>query len=171
MAGRPGWMLEPEIELLIEESLVRRLEDGRLQPLVIPEVLQTWPEEHRRSAHRALGDALPLGAPQRLRHIAVSGDRTIGDDGRCHEAVGNTVDIEAANWTNTIGASELATIWTDPDFDPQERAFYYVRVLEIPKPTWQAHDAKYFAIEMDDEVPMVLQDRAYTSPIWYTPGS
>ncbi len=60
-------------------------------------------------------------------------------------------------------------MWRDPDFDPDQRAFYYVRVLQIPTPRWTAYDAAYFDIEMPDHIPMVVQDRAYTSPIWYTP--
>jgi hypothetical protein len=83
--------------------------------------------------------------------------------------VGNTVDIEAANWTNTIGASELATVWTDPDFDPVEPAFYYARVLEIPTPRWVLYDKVRFGIELPKEAELIGQERAYTSPIWYTP--
>ncbi len=83
--------------------------------------------------------------------------------------MGNTVDVENATWTNTIGAAELITVWEDPDFDPDQRAFYYVRVIEIPKPRWTAYDAKFFSIKMPDDVAMTVQDRAYTSPIWYTP--
>ena len=83
--------------------------------------------------------------------------------------VGNTVDVKNAAWTNTIGSSELITVWTDPDFDPEQSAFYYVRVIEIPTPRWTAYDAKRFGIEMPKEVPMINQERAYTSPIWYTP--
>jgi len=83
--------------------------------------------------------------------------------------VGNTVDVANATWTNTIGASELITVWKDPDFDPAQRAFYYARVLEIPTPRWTAYDAKYFGIKMPPEVRMTGQERAYTSPIWYTP--
>ncbi len=75
-----------------------------------------------------------------------------------------------ASYTNSIGDPLLTAHWVDPDFDPDQSAFYYVRVLEIPKPSWQAYDAKYFEVEMSDEVPMTVQDRAYTSPIWYTPG-
>jgi hypothetical protein len=86
-------------------------------------------------------------------------------------AVGNTVDVPSATWTNTIGDPELIASWKDPDFDPSLRAFYYVRVLEIPTPRWTAYDAKYFKIKLDPKVPMTLQDRAYTSPIWYTPRS
>ena len=83
--------------------------------------------------------------------------------------VGSTVDVANATWTNTIGASELITVWKDPDFDPAQRAFYYARVLEIPTPRWTAYDAKYFGVKMPPEVPMTGQERAYTSPIWYTP--
>jgi hypothetical protein len=83
-------------------------------------------------------------------------------------AVGNTVDIPNATWTNTIGDSELITVWTDPDFDAKERAFYYARVIEIPTPRWTAYDAKFFKMKMPKEVPMTTQERAYTSPIWYT---
>jgi hypothetical protein len=83
--------------------------------------------------------------------------------------VGNTVDIAAANWANTIGASELGTVWTDPDFDPDERAFYYARVLEIPTPRWVVYDAFRFGVEIPEDAETIHQERAYTSPIWYTP--
>jgi hypothetical protein len=83
--------------------------------------------------------------------------------------VGNTVNVAEATWTNTIGDVQLSTVWTDPDFDPDEQAFYYVRVLEIPTPRWTAYDAKRFGITMAPEVPMTTQERAYTSPIWYIP--
>ncbi len=83
--------------------------------------------------------------------------------------VGNTVDVENAIWTNTIGDGELIAVWRDPDFDPSLRAFYYARVIEIPTPRWTAYDAKRFGIAIPEEVPMVTQERAYTSPIWYTP--
>jgi len=83
--------------------------------------------------------------------------------------VGNTVDIPAANWTNTIGASELGTVWTDPDFDPKQSAFYYARVIEIPTPRWVVYDAFRFGIDMPEGAETTHQERAYTSPIWYTP--
>jgi Protein of unknown function (DUF3604) len=86
-------------------------------------------------------------------------------------AVGNTVDVDNATWTNTIGATELIAVWRDPDFDPAQRAFYYGRVIEIPTPRWTAYDAKYFGVKMPKEVPMTTTERAYTSPIWYTPGA
>jgi hypothetical protein len=107
---------------------------------------------------------------ERIYDVAVSGGREIDAEGRCRTAVGNTVDVENATWTNAIGAPELIAVWKDPDFDPSLRAFYYVRVLEIPTPRWTAYDAKFFGIEMPKEVPMLGQERAYTSPIWYTPG-
>jgi hypothetical protein len=84
-------------------------------------------------------------------------------------SVGNTVNIANASWTNTIGATELITVWTDPDFDASESAFYYVRVIEIPTPRWTAYDAKFFNLDMPDNVPMTTTERAYTSPIWYKP--
>jgi len=83
--------------------------------------------------------------------------------------VGNTVNVPEATWANTIGDTQLSTVWQDPDFDGREQAFYYVRVLEIPTPRWTAYDAKRFGITMGDEVPMTTQERAYTSPIWYIP--
>ncbi len=83
--------------------------------------------------------------------------------------VGNTVDVKNATWTNTIGDSELITVWEDPDFNPRQPAFYYARVIEIPTPRWTAYDAKKFGVTMPPEVPMTTQERAYTSPIWYTP--
>ena len=83
--------------------------------------------------------------------------------------VGNTVNVAAANWTNTIGASELGTVWTDPDFDSKQRAFYYARVLEIPTPRWIVYDAFRFGVEIPEGAETTHQERAYTSPIWYTP--
>jgi len=84
--------------------------------------------------------------------------------------VGSTVDVANATWTNTIGDPELITVWKDPDFDPKQRAFYYARVLEIPTPRWTAYDAKRFGAKPLPGTTMTLQERAYTSPIWYTPG-
>jgi hypothetical protein len=106
---------------------------------------------------------------ERIYDVAVSDGRTIGADGRCKTPVGNTVDLEAANWTNTIGASELATVWTDPDFDPKEKAFYYARIIEIPTPRWVVYDMVRLGATVPKEAKLVHQERAYTSPIWYTP--
>jgi len=106
---------------------------------------------------------------ERVYDVAVSGGRKIDGDGRCTTAVGNTVDVERATWSNSIGAPELITVWKDPDFDPTQRAFYYARVIEIPTPRWTAYEAERFGVKMASEVPMTTQERAYTSPIWYTP--
>ena len=108
-------------------------------------------------------------AQEKVYDVAVSDDREIGADGRCKKAVGNTVDIEEATWTNTIGDPELITVWTDPDFNPKQRAFYYVRVIEIPTPRWTAYEAKRFGVTMPEGCTMTTRERAYTAPIWYTP--
>jgi hypothetical protein len=105
---------------------------------------------------------------EKVHDVVWSGDRKPGADGKL-PAVGNTVDVTNATWTNTIGAPELITVWKDPQFDPKLRAFYYARVIEIPTPRWTAYDAKRFDIKPLPGTAMVLQERAYTSPIWYTP--
>jgi hypothetical protein len=106
---------------------------------------------------------------ERIYDVAVSDGRRIGADGRAREKVGNSVDVATATYTNTIGDAFLMAHWTDPDFDSSEQAFYYVRVLEIPTPRWTTYDAAFYGIERPDDVPATLQDRAYTSPSWYTP--
>jgi hypothetical protein len=106
---------------------------------------------------------------EKVYDVVWSGDRKPGPDGKL-PSVGNTVDVANATWSNTIGAPELITVWKDPDFDPKLRAFYYARVIEIPTPRWTAYDAKRFGIQMDKDVPMTTTERAYTSPIWYTPA-
>jgi hypothetical protein len=105
---------------------------------------------------------------EKVYDVAVSDGREPGPDGKI-PPVGNTVDVANVTWRNTIGDTELITVWTDPDFDPKRRAFYYARVIEIPTPRWTAYDAKYYGLNPGPEVPMTTQDRAYTSPIWYTP--
>ena len=115
---------------------------------------------------------LPLAAlshgGEKVYDVVWAGDRKPGADGKL-PPVGNTVDVANATWTNTIGAPELITVWKDPDFDPKLRAFYYARVIEIPTPRWTAYEAARYGIRMPPEVPMTTQERAYTSPIWYTP--
>ena len=106
---------------------------------------------------------------EKVYDVAWSGDRKPGTDGKL-PPVGSTVDVANANWTNTIGAPELIAVWQDPEFDPAQRAFYYGRVIEIPTPRWTAYDAKYFGIKLAPEVPVEIQERAYTSPIWYAPA-
>jgi hypothetical protein len=105
---------------------------------------------------------------EQIYDVVWAGDRQPGADGKL-PPVGNTVDVANATWTNLIGSPELITVWTDPDFNPDQRAFYYARVLEIPTPRWTAYEAKYFGVPAPSESPMTTQERAYTSPIWYTP--
>jgi hypothetical protein len=105
---------------------------------------------------------------EKVYDVVWAGERQPGPDGRL-PPIGNTVDLARATWTNTIGAPELITVWEDPDFDPALPAVYYARVIEIPTPRWTAYDAARFGVTMDPEVPMITQERAYTSPIWYTP--
>jgi hypothetical protein len=111
------------------------------------------------------------GAVQEKVYDVVWGDankRKPGPDGKL-PPVGSTVDVPNATWTNTIGDPELITVWKDPDFDAKQRAFYYARVIEIPTPRWTAYDAKRFGTKPLPGTTMTLQERAYTSPIWYTP--
>ena len=107
---------------------------------------------------------------EQVYNVAWSGDREVGRDGRL-ALVGNTVNVEDASFTNSIGEPMLFAHWQDPDFDPTQRAFYYVRVLEIPTPRWTVYDAKFFGVDLPDDVPTSIQERAYTSPIWYTPSN
>ena len=108
------------------------------------------------------------GRHEKIYDVVWSGDRQAGADGKL-PPVGNTVDVANATWSNTIGAPEFITAWADPDFDPSVPAVYYARVIEIPTPRWTAYEAKRFGITMPAEVPMITQERAYTSPIWYKP--
>ena len=105
---------------------------------------------------------------EKVYNVAWSTGRDIDTDGQL-PSVGNTVDLEAANWTNTIGASELATVWIDPDFDPKDKAFYYARVIEIPTPRWVVYDKLRYGSEIPEGANLIQQERAYTSPIWYAP--
>ncbi|MEX0286634.1 MAG: DUF3604 domain-containing protein, partial [Paracoccaceae bacterium] len=105
---------------------------------------------------------------EQVYDVVWSGDRAPGADGKL-PSVGSTVDVANATWTNAIGAPELIGHWQDPDFDATQPAFYYARVIEIPTPRWTAYEAKRFGVQMSEEVPMTVQERAYTSPIWYTP--
>jgi len=107
---------------------------------------------------------------ERIYDLAVSDGREINADGRCETPVGNTVNVAEATYTNSIGSAALQVYWQDPDFDPEHRAFYYIRVLEIPTPRWTTYDAKVYGVEIPEGAPTSIQERAYTSPIWYTPG-
>ncbi len=108
---------------------------------------------------------------EQIYNVAVSAGRRVGTGGSV-DPVGSTVNVADASYTNTIGDAQFMVFWQDPDFNPEEPAFYYVRTLEIPTPRWPAYDAKYFGVDLaaiPDEVRMVSQERVYTSPIWYTP--
>ena len=105
---------------------------------------------------------------EQVYDVVWSGDRSIGSNGKL-PPVGTTVDVANANWTNTIGAPELGVVWTDPDFDPAHKAVYYARVIEIPTPRWTTYDAFRFGTSLPEGAPTSTQERAYTSPIWYTP--
>ena len=107
---------------------------------------------------------------EKVYDVAWSDGREPDKDGLV-PPVGNTVDLKAANWTNTIGASELGTVWTDPDFEPGQHAFYYARVIEIPTPRWIVYDAFRFGVDIPEGATAVHQERAYTTPIWYTTES
>jgi hypothetical protein len=109
-------------------------------------------------------------AQEIIYDVACADDRAIVDR-RCDRPVGNTVDLATVTYTNDIGDALLGAFWEDPNFDPAVPAWYYVRVIEIPKPRWSAYDQVRFGIKMSDDVPMTVQDRAYTSPIWYTPSN
>ena len=138
--------------------LIRAVKDPDGANLDRVQVIKGW--------HDANGDL-----HEKIYNVALSDGRKESWRGKV-KPVGNTVDIPDASYTNTIGDPELAVVWTDPDFDKDELAFYYLRVLEIPTPRWTAYDAKYFKLkDIPEEVPMITQERAYTSPIWYTPAT
>lgn len=105
---------------------------------------------------------------EKVYDVACSDDRSIRKNS-CSKAVGNTVNVKEANYSNSIGDPLLLAYWKDPDFDPSLHAFYYVRVLEIPTPRWTTYDAKFFGVDLPDDQPASIQERAYTSPIWYAP--
>jgi hypothetical protein len=106
---------------------------------------------------------------ERIYDVVWSGNRKPDANGKL-PSVGNTVDVSRVTFTNTIGAAQLATVWTDPDFNPSLRAFYYVRVLEIPTPRHSVYDAAALGIDVKEtRQPATIQERAYSSPIWYTP--
>jgi hypothetical protein len=118
---------------------------------------------------------------EKIYDVAWSGNRTAKGGERISDAlvrrgqaelppVGNTVDVKNATYTNSIGAVELKTVWTDPDFDSSQFAFYYARVLQIPTPRWTTYDAKKLGVPPPSNVPATVQDRAWTSPIWYSPS-
>jgi len=106
---------------------------------------------------------------EKVFDVAWAGERKPGPDGKL-PAIGNTVDLKTATYANTIGAAELAVAWSDPEFKSGERAVYYVRVLEIPTPRWSTYDAVRLKLPLPKDVPPTIQERAWSSPIWYTPS-
>lgn len=107
---------------------------------------------------------------EKIHNVALSDGRKENRGGKV-SPVGNTVNLPDASYNNSIGDPELAVVWKDPDFDANELAFYYVRVLEIPTPRWPACDARFYDLkELSEEIVMVTQERAYSSPIWCTPS-
>ena len=105
---------------------------------------------------------------EQIYYVALSDDRGVDPETGLPEPVGSTVDLENVSFSNTIGAVQLSAHWTDPDFDADQAAFYYARAIEIPRPRWSEYDRKAFGSEFD-EAPRTVQDRAYSSPIWYRP--
>jgi hypothetical protein len=106
---------------------------------------------------------------EKVYDVVWSGDRKPDPTTGKLTAVGNTVDVKNASYTNTIGATELKKVWKDPDFDPTLNAFYYARVIQIPTPRWSTYDAKKLGVAPPTTVPSSIQERTWTSPIWYTP--
>ena len=105
---------------------------------------------------------------EKIYNVALSDNRSPDAEGKI-PPVGNTVNVDDATYTNKIGDSQLYTVWTDPDFDPSLYAVYYARVLQIPTPRWSNHDAARLGTKPPDDLPTSIQERAWTSPIWYTP--
>jgi hypothetical protein len=149
-------MLPREYARKVPTFLVRALRDVDWANLDRVQIVKGWLDEG--------GETV-----EKVYDIAVSDGRKIGADGRSKDPVGNTVNVKAATYTNSIGAAVMQAYWQDPDFDPEQRAFYYVRVIEIPTPRWTTYDAKIFGVKLPEDVSTAIQDRAYTSPIWYTP--
>ena len=136
--------------------MIRSLRDADGANLDRVQIIKGWLDESGKT-HEQIYD------------VAVSDGRKIDKEGHCKTSVGNTVNVEEATYSNSIGDPLLLGYWKDPDFDAQQKAFYYVRVIEIPTPRWTTYDAKFFGVERPKDVPASIQDRAYTSPIWYTP--
>jgi hypothetical protein len=107
---------------------------------------------------------------EKIYEAVWAGDRQLNADGKL-PALGDTVDVAKATYANSIGSAEFVKMWQDPEFDPSQRAFYYLRVVEIPTPRWTAYDAVRYNLDLPKEVPMKTQERAYSSPIWYTPDA
>jgi hypothetical protein len=136
--------------------LVAALKDPLSGNLDRIQIVKVWLED-KKTRHEKVYD------------VVWSDERKPGASGKL-PPVGNTVDVANATWTNSIGDAQMIGVWSDPDFDPSQSASYYARVLEIPTPRWTAYEAKRYGLDLPDEIPMTTQERAYTSPIWYTPA-
>jgi len=136
--------------------MVRALRDVDGANLDRVQIIKGWLDD-KGELHEQVYDAL------------CSDGRAITAEHHCEKPVGNTVDVGTATYTNSIGDALMLAYWKDPAFDPTQRAFYYVRVLEIPTPRWTTYDAAFFGVALPEGVPPTQQERAYTSPIWYTP--
>ena len=106
---------------------------------------------------------------ERIYDIAGAGNRKVDPATGLLPAIGNTVNVDEASYSNDIGTAQLATVWQDPDFSADQHAFYYTRVIEIPTPRWTTFDARVYGVDLPEGAPAFIQERAYTSPIWYTP--
>ena len=109
-------------------------------------------------------------AREKIYDVVWSDDREPDSETGQLPAVGNTVNVKNATYKNSIGDSQLSAVWTDPDFDPDMKAIYYVRVLEIPTPRWSTFDAVRLGVDPPKDVPASIQERAWSSPIWYMPA-
>jgi hypothetical protein len=108
---------------------------------------------------------------EKIYDVALSDGRTVDPKTGKVPPVGNTVNLKTASYTNNIGDTQLAAVWTDPDFDPKQKAVYYVRVLEIPTPRWSTYDSVRNNLPLSPSVPATIQERAWSSPIWYAPAN
>ena len=106
---------------------------------------------------------------EKVYDAAWSGNRNLNSNGKL-PSVGSTVNVNDASYRNAIGSPEISATWSDPDFTQTERAVYYIRVLQIPTPRWTVYDANFYEQELPEKPPLVIEERAYSSPIWYTPG-
>jgi hypothetical protein len=150
LAGKPDAAKAPTFAV----QALKDPESGNLDRI---QIIKGWVERGR--------------AKERIYNVALSDGRKVNPKTRKAPPVGNTVDIENASYTNDIGDSQLSVVWTDPHFNPKQRAVYYVRVLEIPTPRWSTYDAKKLGVEPPKGVPATIQERAWSSPIWYTPAA
>ena len=164
---RPDWVRHANENGVPMGSLITRQPDGQSPRLLVwavkdpnganldrIQVIKGWSEEREKSI--------------RIFDVALSDGRVVDESGRV-DRVGNTVDVKQASYTNEIGAVELKAVWIDPDFNPEIPVFYYVRVIEIPTPRWSTYDAAALQVDIPEEIPAWIQERAFASPFWYVP--